>query len=54
MSQGFEDSPRGLVGAVLHADVASGAIGGFGADCSAIDAWRMSLRTGTSVPRPAL
>src|SRR5437868_8841140 len=23
------------------------------ADCPAIDAWRMSLRTGTSVPRPA-
>jgi hypothetical protein len=24
-----------------------------GADCPAIDAWRMSLRTGTSIPRPA-
>jgi hypothetical protein len=24
-----------------------------GADCTAIDAWRLSLRTGTSVPRPA-
>jgi hypothetical protein len=24
-----------------------------GADCPAVDAWRMSLRTGTSVPRPA-
>jgi hypothetical protein len=24
-----------------------------GADCQAIDTWRMSLRTGTSVPRPA-
>jgi hypothetical protein len=24
-----------------------------GADCPAIDTWRMSLRTGTSVPRPA-
>jgi hypothetical protein len=24
-----------------------------GADCPAIDAWRLSLRTGTSVPRPA-
>ena len=23
------------------------------ADCPAIDAWRLSLRTGTSVPRPA-
>jgi hypothetical protein len=25
----------------------------FAADCPAIDAWRMSLRTGTTVPRPA-
>ena len=24
-----------------------------GADCAAMDAWRLSLRTGTSVPRPA-
>jgi hypothetical protein len=24
-----------------------------GADCTAIDAWRMSLRTGTTVPKPA-
>src|SRR5215468_2096425 len=24
-----------------------------GADCSAMDAWRLSLRTGASVPRPA-
>jgi hypothetical protein len=92
-------SPRGLVGAMLHADVTAGAIGSFatiargivgdprtssqndltaeflgdyvytaatrtgavgvwndvrnGADCPAIDAWRLSLRTGTSVPRPA-
>jgi len=92
-------SPRGLVGAILHADVAGGAIGAFGtlargvvgdprassqndltaeflgdyvytaatragavgvwndvrrgADCPAIDAWRLSLRTGASVPRPA-
>ena len=92
-------SPRGLVGVILHADVASGAIGAFGtvargdvgdprassqndltaeflgdyvytaatragavgvwndvragADCPALDAWRMSLRTGTSVPKPA-
>jgi hypothetical protein len=23
------------------------------ADCAAIDTWRLSLRTGTSVPRPA-
>jgi hypothetical protein len=92
-------SPRGLVGAILHADVTSGTIGAFGtlargvvgdprassqnnltaeflgdyvytaatrtgavgvwndvrngADCPAIDAWRLSLRTGTSVPRPA-
>jgi hypothetical protein len=23
------------------------------ADCPAIDAWRLSLRTGTSAPRPA-
>jgi hypothetical protein len=92
-------SPRGLVGAILHADVTGGAIGAFGtlargivgdprsssqnnlqaeflgdyvytaatrmgavgvwndvrnaADCPAIDAWRLSLRTGTSVPRPA-
>jgi hypothetical protein len=92
-------SPRGLVGAILHADVTGGAIGAFGtlargmvgdprsssqnnlraeflgdyvytaatragavgvwndvrngADCTAMDAWRLSLRTGTSVPRPA-
>jgi len=92
-------SPRGLVGVILHADVASGAISAFGtlargkvgdprassqnnltaeflgdyvyaaatragavgvwndtrsaADCAAIDAWRLSLRTGTSVARPA-
>ena len=92
-------SPRGLVGVILHADVAGGAIGAFGtvargavgdprassqnnlqaeflgdyvytaatnagavgvwndvragADCPALDAWRLSLRTGTSVPRPA-
>jgi hypothetical protein len=92
-------SPRGLVGAILHADVTGGAIGAFGtlargvvgdprassqndltaeflgdyvytaatrtgavgvwndtrnaADCPALDAWRESLRTGTSVPRPA-
>jgi hypothetical protein len=92
-------SQRGLVGAILHADVTGGAIGSFatvargvvgdprassqndltaeflgdyvytaatrtgavgvwndvrnGADCPAIDAWRLSLRTGTSVPRPA-
>jgi hypothetical protein len=92
-------SARGLVGAILHADVTGGAIGAFGtlargavgdprassqnnlqaeflgdyvytaatrtgavgvwndvrngADCPAIDAWRLSLRTGTSVPRPA-
>jgi hypothetical protein len=92
-------SPRGLVGAVLHADVTGGTIGAFGtlargtvgdprtssqndltaeflgdyvytaatrsgavgvwndvrngADCPAIDAWRMSLRAGTTVPQPA-
>jgi hypothetical protein len=92
-------SPRGLVGVILHADVAGGAIGAFGtvargavgdprassqnnlqaeflgdyvytaatragavgvwndvrnaADCPAMDKWRLSLRTGTSVPRPA-
>jgi hypothetical protein len=92
-------SPRGLVGAILHADVTGGAIGAFGtlargvvgdprassqndltaeflgdyvytaatrtgavgvwndvrsaADCPALDAWRMSLRTGTSVTKPA-
>jgi hypothetical protein len=92
-------SPRGLVGAILHADVTSGTIGAFGtlargavgdprassqnnlqaeflgdyvytaatrtgavgvwndvrngADCPAIDAWRLSLRTGTPLPRPA-
>jgi hypothetical protein len=92
-------SARGLVGAILHADVTSGTIGAFGtlargtvgdprtssqndltaeflgdyvytaatrtgavgvwndvrngADCPAIDAWRLSLRTGTPVPRPA-
>ena len=90
---------RGLVGVVLHADVAAGGTGAFteihrgvtgdprgssqnnlvgeflgdyvyavatrmygaavwndtrnAADCPAIDAWRLSLRTGTSVPRPA-
>jgi hypothetical protein len=92
-------SPRGLVGVILHADVAGGAIGAFGtvargdvgdprassqndltaeflgdyvytaatragavgvwndvragADCPALDAWRMSLRTGASVAKPA-
>jgi hypothetical protein len=92
-------SPRGLVGDIIHADVAGGTIGSFGtlargivgdprgssqndltaeflgdyvysaatrrgavgvwndvrraADCPAIDAWRLSLRTGTSVARPA-
>jgi hypothetical protein len=92
-------SPRGLVGAIVHADVTGGAIGTFatvargvagdprassqnnlqaeflgdyvytaatrtgavgvwndarnGADCPAIDAWRLSLRTGTPVPQPA-
>jgi hypothetical protein len=92
-------SPRGLVGAILHADVTGGTIGAFGtlargvvgdprassqnnlqaeflgdyvytaatragavgvwndvrngADCPAMDAWRLSLRTGTSVPTPA-
>jgi len=92
-------SPRGLVGAILHADVTGGSIGPFGtlargvvgdprgssqnnlqaeflgdyvytaatragavgvwndvrngADCPAMDAWRLSLRTGTPVPRPA-
>ncbi len=92
-------SARGLVGAILHADVTSGKTGTFGtlargavgdprassqndltaeflgdyvytaatrtgavgvwndvrngADCPAIDAWRMSLRTGTTVPKPA-
>jgi hypothetical protein len=97
--QNNTSSPRGLVGVILHADVAGGAIGAFGtvargvvgdprassqndltaeflgdyvytaatrtgavgvwndvrngADCPAIDTWRMSLRTGTSVPRPA-
>jgi hypothetical protein len=92
-------SPRGLVGVILHADLAGGTPGTFGtlhrgtvgdprassqndltaeflgdyvyaaatrtgavgvwndvrngADCPAIDAWRLSLRTGTTVPRPA-
>jgi hypothetical protein len=92
-------SARGLVGAILHADVTGGTPGTFGtlhrgavgdprsssqndltaeflgdyvyaaatrtgavgvwndvrngADCPAIDAWRLSLRTGTSVPKPA-
>jgi hypothetical protein len=92
-------SARGLVGVIVHADVAGGTIGTFGtlargtvgdprassqndltaeflgdyvyaaatrtgavgvwndvrsaADCPAIDTWRLSLRTGTSVPRPA-
>ena len=92
-------SARGLVGAILHADVTGGAIGAFGtlargavgdprassqndltaeflgdyvyaaatrtgavgvwndvrnaADCPALDAWRLSLRTGTSVTKPA-
>ena len=92
-------SARGLVGAILHADVTGGTPGTFGtlhrgavgdprsssqnnltaeflgdyvyaaatrtgavgvwndvrngADCPAIDAWRLSLRAGTSVPKPA-
>jgi hypothetical protein len=92
-------SLRGLVGAILHADVTSGAIGAFGtlargavgdprassqnnltaeflgdyvytaatrtgavgvwndvrngADCPALDAWRLSLRTGASITKPA-
>jgi hypothetical protein len=92
-------STRGLVGAILHADVTGGTIGPFdtlargmvgdprassqnnlvgeflgdyvytaatragavgvwndvrnAADCMAMDAWRLSLRTGASVPRPA-
>jgi hypothetical protein len=92
-------SPRGLVGAILHADLTGGVPGPFGTlargnvgdprassqndltaeflgdyvyvaatktgavgvwndvrngkDCPAIDAWRMSLRTGTTVARPA-
>jgi hypothetical protein len=92
-------SPRGLVGVILHADVAGGVPGSFGtlargvtgdprassqndltaeflgdyvytaatatgavgvwndvrnaSDCPAIDAWRLSLRTGTTVARPA-
>jgi hypothetical protein len=92
-------SPRGLVGAILHADVTGGTPGAFatlvrgavgdprassqndlkaeflgdyvyaaatrtaavgvwndvrsGADCPALDAWRLSLRTGTTVPKPA-
>jgi hypothetical protein len=92
-------SARGLVGAILHADMTGGTPGTFGtlhrgvvgdprsssqndltaeflgdyvyaaatrtgavgvwndvrngADCPAIDAWRLSLRTGTSVPKPA-
>ena len=92
-------SLRGLVGAILHADVTGGTIGAFGtlargavgdprassqndltaeflgdyvytaatrtgavgvwndvrnaADCPALDPWRLSLRAGTSVPKPA-
>jgi hypothetical protein len=92
-------SSRGLIGVIIHADVAGGTIGAFdtlarglvgdprassqndltaeflgdyvytaatstgavgvwndvreAADCPAIDAWRLSLRTGTTVPRPA-
>ena len=92
-------SSRGLVGVILHADVAGGTISSFGtlargapgdprgssqndlqaeflgdyvytaatragavgvwndtrnaADCPALDAWRLSLRTGTSVTKPA-
>jgi hypothetical protein len=92
-------SQRGLVGVILHADVAGGVIGPFGtlargivgdprassqndltaeflgdyvytaatrtgavgvwndvrnaADCTALDAWRLSLRTGTTVTKPA-
>ncbi len=92
-------TPRGLVGVVLHAQVAAGVTGAFteihrgqtgdprgssqnnlvgeflgdyvyavatrtygaavwndtrnAADCLKMDAWRESLRTGTSVPRPA-
>ncbi|HUO72927.1 MAG TPA: hypothetical protein VMU39_19325 [Solirubrobacteraceae bacterium] len=91
-------SPRGLVGAILHADVTGRTIGPFGtlargdvgdprassqndltaeflgdyvytaatrtgavgvwndvrnaADCPALDAWRLSPRTGTAVPKP--
>ena len=92
-------STRGLIGAILHANVSSGTVGSFGTlargltgdprassqndlqaeflgdyvytaatrtgavgvwndtrnatDCPAIDAWRLSLQTGTTVPRPA-
>jgi hypothetical protein len=92
-------SARGLVGVIIHADVAAGTIGAFGtlargvagdprassqngltaeflgdyvytaatrtgavgvwndvrnaADCPAIDAYRLSLRTGTALPAPA-
>src|SRR6266496_4010524 len=61
-------SPRGLVGVILQAEflgdyvytaaTRAGAVGVWndvrnGADCPALDAWRLSLRTGTSVPRPA-
>jgi len=43
---------------VYAAAIRAGAVGVWndvrnGADCPAIDAWRLSLRTGTSVPRPA-
>jgi hypothetical protein len=93
------DTPRGLVGDILHADVVGSTIGAFdnlargavgdprgssqndltaeflgdyvytaatrtgavgvwndtrnAADCPAIDAWRLSLETGGTVPRPA-
>jgi hypothetical protein len=97
--QNNTSSPRGLVGAILHAGVTGGTIGSFStlargevgdprassqndltaeflgdyvytaatrtgavgvwndvrraADCPALDAWRLSLRTGTSVTKPA-
>src|SRR5205814_693318 len=57
--QNTTSTPRVLVGGFIYA-TASRTYGAavwndtrLAADCPAIDAWRMSLRTGGSVPRPA-
>ena len=68
LHRGANGDPRGssqnnLVGEFLGDYVYAVATRSYGAavwndarnaeDCTAIDAWRMSLRTGTTVPRPA-